>query len=307
MKSNKISTAQLARMCNVSQGTVDRALHNRPGVSEKTKEHILSVAKEYGYRPNKCDANKLVGIIVFDLYNSYFAELIVELETEFRKYGYYSLVMFSNKDKKTERECIETVYNAGVEAIIICPVNGGSEFAKYLHSWKIPVVTLGNRVEGVKYIGVNDFSAMHDLTEKIIAGKKNKLIYFSPSLQYTDCNNYSQKQRYLGFESAVQKHSNVSYTVVKDEDILRKTVKKHDMIIASTDYYALKVLFSGIADKGNVAGFDCIPDTEKFGIPLLTVAFDRMRIAKYVADYVINQGNDEDVIVEHRIIGELVE
>ena len=46
MKKQIISTTQIAQICGVSQGTVDRALNNRKGISPKTKEKILSVAKE---------------------------------------------------------------------------------------------------------------------------------------------------------------------------------------------------------------------------------------------------------------------
>ena len=41
MRNMKISTAQLAKMCGVSQGTVDRALNNRTGISKKTKDMII--------------------------------------------------------------------------------------------------------------------------------------------------------------------------------------------------------------------------------------------------------------------------
>ena len=51
MKSTRISTTKIAEICGVSQGTVDRALNNRAGINKNTKEKILSVAKEYGYRP----------------------------------------------------------------------------------------------------------------------------------------------------------------------------------------------------------------------------------------------------------------
>ena len=36
----KISTNEIARICGVSQGTVDRALNNRKGISPKTKERV---------------------------------------------------------------------------------------------------------------------------------------------------------------------------------------------------------------------------------------------------------------------------
>ena len=46
---SKITTTQLARICGVSQGTVDRALHNRGDIRPETRERILEVAREYEY------------------------------------------------------------------------------------------------------------------------------------------------------------------------------------------------------------------------------------------------------------------
>jgi LacI family transcriptional regulator len=43
---------EIARALNISIGTVDRALHGRTGVSEKTKAQVLQMADRLGYRPN---------------------------------------------------------------------------------------------------------------------------------------------------------------------------------------------------------------------------------------------------------------
>ena len=42
----------IAKALKVSIGTVDRALHGRPGVSEKTKARVLQMAHQMGYKPN---------------------------------------------------------------------------------------------------------------------------------------------------------------------------------------------------------------------------------------------------------------
>lgn len=42
----------IARALKISIGTVDRALHGRPGVSETTKAQVLQMAEKLGYRPN---------------------------------------------------------------------------------------------------------------------------------------------------------------------------------------------------------------------------------------------------------------
>src|SRR5436305_14970331 len=42
----------IAKLARVSIGTVDRALHGRPGISERTLKRILKIAHQIGYKPN---------------------------------------------------------------------------------------------------------------------------------------------------------------------------------------------------------------------------------------------------------------
>jgi LacI family transcriptional regulator len=50
--SKQTGIKEIARALKISIGTVDRALHNRSGVSERTKSRVLQIASELGYRPN---------------------------------------------------------------------------------------------------------------------------------------------------------------------------------------------------------------------------------------------------------------
>ena len=53
IESDKTATMeQVARAAGVSIGTVDRVLHNREGVSEKTRKKVFDVINEIGYKPN---------------------------------------------------------------------------------------------------------------------------------------------------------------------------------------------------------------------------------------------------------------
>lgn len=51
-RKQQVGVHKIAEEAKVSIGTVDRALHGRPGISEKTRERVLSVARELGYEPN---------------------------------------------------------------------------------------------------------------------------------------------------------------------------------------------------------------------------------------------------------------
>lgn len=298
----KISISQLAKICNVSQGTIDRALHGRGGIKQETKEHILSVAREYGYK-TECEKIKIIGIIVFDLYNEYFSEIIVKLENNLRKYGYYSLVMFSDKNKKAEIECIEAMAEANVDGIIICPVNDGEEYSKYLQSWKIPVITFGNKVDGIKYVDVNHFEAMKALTLRVIKKNYKKIVYFSPALTQKESNIYGQKKRLDGFLEAVTGNG-VEFEVVTEEKRLESICDNNTAVIASTDYYALRLLLSDSVGGSDVIGFDNIGSVEKYKVPIMTVAVDRNRAAEKIVEYVVAGKDDADFYVEYNIVGE---
>lgn len=50
--SKNLGIKELAKLADVSIGTVDRVLHNREGVSLETKEKVLQIVKETGYKKN---------------------------------------------------------------------------------------------------------------------------------------------------------------------------------------------------------------------------------------------------------------
>jgi LacI family transcriptional regulator len=52
MDSDQIGVQEIADSLGISRGTVDRALHDRPGVSVATKRKVLRAAEKLGYRPN---------------------------------------------------------------------------------------------------------------------------------------------------------------------------------------------------------------------------------------------------------------
>jgi LacI family transcriptional regulator len=52
MSETKIRIKDIAALASVSVGTVDRVLHNRGEVAEKTREKVLKIVKETEYSPN---------------------------------------------------------------------------------------------------------------------------------------------------------------------------------------------------------------------------------------------------------------
>ena len=295
----KITTAELSKICGVSQGTVDRALNNRSGINAETKKRIISVAKQYGYRKyvDSKGENEIVGqigIIVFNLNNEYFSKLIMEAERILRSLGFSAVIMMTHYDKQYEIECIRNLYNMGVHGIILCSVNRGSEFDNYLKLFDTPIVAVGNNIASVPYVGIDDFSAMRDMTEKVLADGYTDLIYFSPALKYSDA--YAQKLRYEGFLSAA---SGRMYKTVTCIDEIAEYYNDKTAIICSTDYYAFQIYTK--VKNAKIVGFDNLDAIEKYKMNIDSVGYSVQEIAKLAVDVIVNREN-RGVIVNHSIV-----
>ena len=299
---SKITTTQLARICGVSQGTVDRALHNRGDINPQTRERILKVAREYDYIPtvqNQDQANSmLIGVILFDLYNEFFSKLAMSLVTAANNAGYSVIFQFSNKNEKSERTALEYFNYIGVDGIVLFSVGSDSEeYKNYLQSLKKPIVLIGNQMFELPYIGIDDVAAMREVTyriaEKISSGD---LLYYAPILKKNLHSLNAQRLRLNGFIEAVTSLEK-SYRVVTSID----EVSDFGGIICSSDYYALKVLkHLGYAENMIVSGFDNISFLSNLDVPILTVDYSTDRIATECINYILGRRFVPEI--EHRLV-----
>ncbi|MBQ9801850.1 MAG: LacI family DNA-binding transcriptional regulator [Clostridia bacterium] len=294
-----ITTAELAKICGVSQGTVDRALNNRADIKAETKQHILRVAREYGYRdlvapPRPERSVGQIGIVIFNLNNEYFSRLVTEIEFILRGLGLSAVVMMTHYDRQCEIECIRNLYNMGVKGIILCSIGSGVEYHNYLNLFRVPIVAVGNNIGGVPYVGVNDRAAMQDMTERVLGEGYQNIIYFSPALRYP--NAHSQRARYEGFLRTVGEKN---HTVLTDIGDIQQAYDRSTAIICSTDYYALQVYFKA---KGvRITGFDNLDIMEKYGIEIDSVGYSAAEVAKTAVDIILGSCEAKTRIVGHVI------
>lgn len=307
----KVTVKDIANVCGVSTGTVDRAIHNRAGISEKTKNRILKVAKELNYKPDysarslAMGKTKTIGIVLFDLHNRSFAELLTTIEIRARELGYFVCVTFSDKNKKDEMACIDFLVNRKVDGIILLTVNKGKQFESFLSKLNIPIVTIFNLVSDKwEFIGVRERQAMRNAIDYVVAQKRyNKFIYISPPLSNLgEKNIYTQEERYNGFlESLKRNKIDTDPIIIKDFEYIKELdrIQIHKLgnvaVICSTDHYALEVINYlkekeiVIPEQVGVMGFDDI-DMLKYITPrLTTVKYPIDEIGKKVIESIINK------------------
>ncbi len=302
---DSISTNELARICGVSQGTVDRALNNRKGISEKTKQRILDIAKEYGYKPNiharsiAGGKSMLIGVVVFDLANQYFSDMLMNIEKYCAGKSYSTVVMFTDKDPQKEIECIKHLYHISVDGIVLCPANNGEEYENYLLSLNIPIVTVGNRLNRIKYVGINNRAAMEETLNFILDKGYNRFIYVKPTLN--NKNAYAQIERFNAFEN-VMKSVKAEYVITNIADAENQLVNdKKNIFICPTDVYAIRLLNLASKKGVGIIGFDNLKLIDDLRLCLDSVSYDDDKTARLAVDYIID-GKDEDTEVNHKLI-----
>ena len=299
---SKITTTQLARICGVSQGTVDRALHNRDGINPETRARILEIAKEYDYRPNMQMDNQagsmLIGVVLFDLFNEYFSKLAMSLVKEARKFGYSIIFQFSEKKENNEKKALEYFDYIGVDGIVLFSVGSDNEeYKNYLYSLKKPIVLIGNKLFDLPFVGIDDMKAMSDLSRKFAENMPSgDILYFAPVLKKQLHSSNAQRMRLAGFVQAM-KTLKKSYRIVTDVEELSNCAG----IICATDYYVLQALkHLGNPKNVHIAGFDNISVLKDIPVRVLSVEYSTDKIAEETINYIL--GRKYTSKVQHGLI-----
>ena len=92
-----VTIKQIAELANVSRGTVDKVLNDRPGVKSETRDKILQIAKELNYQPNFLGKALVqsrnpvrIGIVLTPEYNPFIHDMLTGIrnaENEFSPFG----------------------------------------------------------------------------------------------------------------------------------------------------------------------------------------------------------------------------
>ena len=96
----------VAKKAGVSPTTVSRVINNYGYLSEKTKNKVYQAIQELNYRPNSLARSlqgkqtNLIGVIVPDITNPFFAELVSSIEKELFNKGYKMILCNANYDSR---------------------------------------------------------------------------------------------------------------------------------------------------------------------------------------------------------------
>ena len=152
-----ITIKDIAKKANVSTTTVSRVINNKPDVSDSTKEKIKKLIKENNYKPNDIarglvlKKTKTIGLIVPDISNPFFPEIIKGVEHKTKDAGYSLIICDTDNQIKQEKSSIDLLLSKQVDGIIMSLSNDNLMDLTPLKESNVPIVQLDRSIPELKY------------------------------------------------------------------------------------------------------------------------------------------------------------
>jgi LacI family transcriptional regulator len=148
---------QVAKRANVSSATVSRVINGLPGVREKTSARVRQAIAEMNYVPNtnarslRMGRTRLFGLIVSDINNPFFPELIDSFEALAAAQGIEVIFTHTNYDPKRLQSCIRRMVERNVDAIAVMTSEVEEAALKQASIAGVPLVLMNQRELAGKY------------------------------------------------------------------------------------------------------------------------------------------------------------
>lgn len=126
---SKPTVKDVAKRAGVSTATVGRALGGYGRINETTKQRILQLADEMGYRLNRIARSMItgrtltIGVVVADINNPFFSGVVRGMSDRAREHGYELLITNSDENIEAEVRATELLLGRQVDGLIISPTD----------------------------------------------------------------------------------------------------------------------------------------------------------------------------------------
>ena len=285
----KVSIKTIAKKAGVSPAVVSLVLNGKTKearIAENTALKVIKIASKFNYVPNrfgkglKDGKSKILGLVVADISNPFFAGLARHIENEAEDLRYK--VIFGSSDESAEKmaSVISLMKSYSVDGFIIVPPENSKPQIEQLIKEKYPLIILDRYFPEIKTdnIIINNLETAFRGTEFLIkSGCKNIAIFvYKVRLRH-------MLDRVKGFKTAIEKsgqeyssssvkwvrQKHVEDDVIKGIEEILRDKKEFDGIFFATDTLAinsikaLKKLKVNVPDRFKIVSFD---ENSSFGL-----------------------------------------
>lgn len=317
----------VAKQVGMSKATVSLALNGSEKVNIATRKRILQAAQDMGYSPNpharKLVTNKsnMIGLIVPDIENVYYASLVDCITREMRNSGYGLFIAISENSRTREKQIVREMIENRMDGVLLVPLNKPNDDIDYLHTLEaagIPMAYVTSRYPAVRrpYVMCDLYGGMREMVRLLHREGRRKITMMSgPS------NVYCIDQREAGYRDEMRALGLSYQSILKLEDLTYASARACvgnmktldiDAIACVNDMMAMGVINElhsrGVSVPGDIAvgGYDDSIFSEISPVPITTVMQDIPRLAEIAARIILgligSGAAQEDVVIDCRVI-----
>ena len=265
----------IAGAAGVSLATVSRVLNHPDKVKEETRNKVMRIIKEKGYKPN-ANARGLasrksttVAVVIPELSRASVAEMIQGIDDAAKKFG-YQIRLFINKDVENEKDLWGEVIASSVDGILFMNDEMTREVYQLAEFSPVPIVFVNalSKKDTIGSVCVDYEECAYDITTRMI----NKNIVFVGTEHKYTLNEMKQKgyTRAMEDNGLTPKYLYTSGDIRKNELFFNEILEREVPEVALVVRDSIAISLMNVATKKGIK----VPDT------LQVIGFQNTRYAQ---------------------------
>lgn len=318
---------RIAKLANVSSATVSKVMNRKDeNISEPTRQRVLRIIEEEGYIPNgvakslKVRKTKTIGIILPDVMNLFYSELVRGAEDMAEANGYSIIICNTDNKEEKEEKYLQVLQEKMVDGIVMTTTESTGE--NTFERFKTPLVLVDRDIDFGNRVGrivVDNMEPAYEATKHLIAKGCNKIALIS-----SVNTNKPSVHRYKGYEKALLEagqaiDENLIYLdKFSIESGYKGTIEilhdsQVDGIFCGNDLIAIGAI-KAIKEKGKripedikIVGFDDISISQYINPPLTTIKQPIYQMGRESVDMLVGIIEAREVEMKKVLKAHLVE
>ena len=312
-KSSRLSVTitDVARAAGVSKSTVSLVLRNSPLIAPATAERVRQSASALGYIYNRQAADlrrrssNMIGIVINDLGNPFFAEMLVGMERRLVDSGFISLMAHTDERLDIQERVLTSMHEYHAQGVILCPAFGTPQvLLEQTRQSGIPLVIVVREPEsgGYDFVGADNQRGTFEATRHLIDQGHRRIGF----LGRVGAGPVYDLRR-AGFERAMRENSlevptesfiNITLSREGGRDGIRQALATRPPLTAAVCYNDV-VAFGAMSELGEhglavgrdfaITGFDGVAAAAHTNPPLTTVDVGPGSLGALAADALLER------------------
>lgn len=181
---------EIAKLAKVSTATVSRTINRVPTVDSKLAKRVWKIISERGYYPNTqaralvSGRTRIFGLIVSDITNPFFPEIVQSFEDIAVQHNYEILLTSTVHDPKRMQASVRRMIERRVEGVAVLTFGMEEELLQGLRFRKVPLVFIdvGPNLPGICNIKVDYHCGIRQAVQHLAALRHERIAFITGPL-----------------------------------------------------------------------------------------------------------------------------